>query len=95
MDFVLYQQPSCPFCKHFRRLFHKHIPEGKEVSIPDHSSPIWLEKKIDFVPTVIAYRDGVEIERIGAVRLVGIRKKMWLDWLEMIGKKYGWDGLES
>jgi glutaredoxin len=91
MEFVLYQQPSCPFCKHFQRLFHKYVPEGREIIIPDHGSPLWIEHKIDFVPTVIAYEDGKEVERLGAVKLVGIRKHQWVKWLQMIKDRYGID----
>ncbi|MFO8051281.1 MAG: thioredoxin family protein [Thermoplasmatota archaeon] len=94
MEFVLYQQPQCPFCKHFRRLFYKHIPGGKEVVIPDHGSELWTQHSIQYVPTVVAYRDGEEVERLSSVELVGIRKNRWLDWLDMIKEKYGVDRTE-
>lgn len=94
MEFVMYQQDRCPFCKHFRRLYYKHIPDGKEIMIPDHDSSIWIEEGIDFVPTVIAYENGEEVERLGAIKLVGIRKNMWLDWLQMIREKFGVDRTE-
>lgn len=94
MEFILYQQPSCPFCKHFRRLFYKYIPEGSEVVIPDHGCSLWSEHNIDFVPTVIAYENGKEVERLGAVKLIGIRKDKWMDWLRMINEKYGLDRTE-
>lgn len=89
MEFVLYQQPSCPFCKHFQRLFYKYIPEGKEVVLPNHECEIWTEKNIDFVPTVIAYENGVEVDRLGAKRLIGIRKGPWLKWLKKMKDEYG------
>ena len=95
MEFVLYQQPSCPFCKHFERMFKKHIQNGKIVIIPDHGSSMWLEKRIDFVPTVIVYKDGVEVDRLGAVKLIGIRKHAWLEWLEKIRSDHGGDVLKS
>jgi glutaredoxin len=91
MEFVLYQQPSCPFCKHFQRLFHKYIPEGKVVIIPDHECSLWVDHNIDYVPTVIAYQDGKEVERLGATKLVGIRKDKWTEWLRMIKDKYNVD----
>ncbi|MFW3145341.1 MAG: hypothetical protein ACMUIE_00835 [Thermoplasmatota archaeon] len=94
MEFVLYQQPSCPFCKHFERLFFKHIPDGKVVVIPDHASRLWIEHRLDFVPTVVAYLDGQEVERLGAVKLIGIRKQRWLDWLNEIKERYGVDRTE-
>lgn len=95
MEFVLYQQPSCPFCKHFKRLYYKFIPDGKEVVIPSHGSPLWTEHRIDFVPTVIAYEDGHEVERLGAVKLVGIRKDKWIQWLQMMKEKYNVDRIGS
>jgi len=95
MEFVLYQQPSCPFCKHFERMFKKYVPEGRSVIIPDHGSSLWTQHRIDFVPTVIAYKDGVEVARLGAVRLVGIRKEMWVEWLKKIGSDHGEDVLNS
>ena len=96
MEFVLYQQPSCPFCKHFQRLFNKYVPDGREVVIPDHGSPLWNEHEIDLVPTVILYDDdGNEVERLGAVKLIGIRKKQWIDWLRMIKERYGIDRTSS
>jgi glutaredoxin len=95
MDLILYQQPSCPFCKHFQRLFYKTIPEGKEVVIPSHSSEIWKEKGINFVPTVIAYKDGKEVDRLSAVKLIGIRKNRWLDWLKKLENDHDIDLLKS
>ena len=91
MEFVLYQQPECPFCKHFRRLFFKYIPEGKEIVIPDHGSELWMEHELEYVPTVVAYLDGKEVERLPSVKLVGIRKNDWTEWLNMIKDKYGVD----
>ncbi len=95
MEFVLYQQDRCPFCKHFQRLFYKYVPDGSDVRIPDHDSSLWIDHGIDFVPTVIAYQDGKEVERIGAVKLVGIRKNVWMEWLKMIKEKYGVDRTET
>ena len=94
MEFVLYQQASCPFCKHFQRLFYKFIPDGKEVVIPDHGSSLWTEHRIEYVPTVIAYEDGQEVERLDSIRLIGIRKNTWMEWLQMIKDKHGVDRTE-
>lgn len=91
MEFILYKQTKCPFCKHFNRLFYKHIPEGKEVVIPDHGSELWNKHGIEYVPTVIAYIDGEEVERLPSLKLIGIRKNKWIEWLSMIKEKYDVD----
>ncbi|MCK5773265.1 MAG: hypothetical protein KAH57_05705 [Thermoplasmata archaeon] len=86
MRFVLYQQDSCPFCKHFIRLYKKKFPDGEIITLKDYEDPLWVEKHISFVPTVIAYDDnGREIDRIGAVKMVGIRKGPWQAWLTEMG----------
>ncbi|MEA3559725.1 MAG: glutaredoxin domain-containing protein [Candidatus Thermoplasmatota archaeon] len=95
MEFILYQQPGCPFCKHFKRLFYKHIPEGKEIEIPDHGSKLWMEHGLEFVPTVVAYQNGKEVERLPSMKLIGIRKSKWIQWLNVIKGKYGIDRTES
>ncbi len=84
MEFVLYNMEDCPFCKHFRRIFRNTVPEGKMVILDGHTDPRWIEHRIDFVPTVIAYEDGVEVDRIGSVKMVGIRYERWVEWLKKV-----------
>ncbi|MCU0798819.1 MAG: hypothetical protein MUC62_04025 [Candidatus Thermoplasmatota archaeon] len=80
MEFVLYSLENCPFCKHFRRIFLRSVPDGKIVMLDGHSDSIWIEKDLHYVPTVIALEKGKEVDRLEAVKLVGIRYPVWLDW---------------
>lgn len=87
MRFVLYHMDRCVFCKHFRRMFKRDITNGEEVLLSGHEDPGWIEMGLNFVPTVIAYDDsGNEVSRLEAVRLVGIRKGPWADWLKEMGQ---------
>lgn len=86
MRFVLYQMETCPFCKHFKRMFFRDIPGGEEVMLDDHGDPGWVEHQLNYVPTVIAYDDdGNEVSRLESVKLVGIRKSRWTSWLVEMG----------
>ena len=65
------------------------IPEedyGEIITLKDYEDSLWVEKHIRFVPTVIAYDEkGHEVDRIGAVKMVGIRKGPWQAWLNEMG----------
>jgi glutaredoxin len=87
MKFVLYSLENCPFCKHFRRIFKNTLPDGDIMMLDGHSDNMWIEKNIDFVPTVVAYENGEEVDRISAEKLVGIRYPSWQGWIS----KYGVD----
>lgn len=88
MRFVLYQMESCPFCKHFRRIFYRDHPDGEEIMLDGHQDPEWIELGLNYVPTVIAYDDGGnEIDRLESVKLVGIRKGRWIEWLRKMEKQ--------
>jgi glutaredoxin len=77
---------TCPFCKHFRRMFFRDIQDGEEIILDGHEDPGWVELGLNYVPTVIAYNDeGREIDRLESVKLVGIRKDRWVDWLGKLG----------
>ncbi len=53
-----------------------------------HQDPGWVELRLNFVPTVIAYDDGGnEIDRLESVKLVGIRKDRWVEWLGKMEKQ--------
>ncbi|MGA1821898.1 MAG: hypothetical protein ACMUIG_05170 [Thermoplasmatota archaeon] len=82
MEFTLYEMEQCPFCKHFRRLFFKTVPEGKNVILKDHHDPGWIDHDLEFVPTVIATENNREISRIVAKGMVGIKKEKWEEWLD-------------
>ena len=81
MRYILYHATWCPFCRAFAPKFRKMVPEGEEILLDDQSDPRWLELKIDFVPTVIAYEGGREIKRIQAAPHVGITEDMFRDFL--------------
>lgn len=87
MEFVLYSLENCPFCKHFKRLFTNALPDGEIVMMDGHGDGLWIERGIDFVPTVIAYDNGAEVDRISAVKMVGIRYDAWQEWIGKYGIK--------
>jgi thiol-disulfide isomerase/thioredoxin len=58
----------CPFCKSFLGTFEgtmirKTDPQGALVDISDENNPLWETFKIDIVPTLVGFRDGVTIAR--------------------------------
>jgi len=88
MRFVLYQMETCPFCKHFRRMFFRDVPDGETVMLSGHEDPGWIEYSLDYVPTVIAYdEEGREADRLGAERLVGINRDRWEEWKDRLMKE--------
>jgi hypothetical protein len=90
MKMVLFQMERCPFCKHFRRMFYRDCPNGEELILDGHQDPRWVEYGLEYVPTVVAYdEEGKEIGRIGSVKLVGIKKARWLEWLKEMGLSRG------
>ena len=86
MKLVMFQMLDCPFCKHFKRIFYRDVPDGEEVILDGHGDQGWIDHRLDFVPTVIAYDDdGKEISRLSSVKLVGIRKGKLAGWLRELG----------
>ena len=85
MDLVMYSMENCPYCKHFRRIFVNSIPDGKIITLDRNDDTEWIERGIEFVPTVVAYEEGKEVDRLSAVSMVGIRYPIWKDWVSKYG----------
>jgi thiol-disulfide isomerase/thioredoxin len=67
----------CPFCRSFLAVFEstmtsKTDPEGALVDISAENNPLWEIFKVDIVPTLIRFRDGVAIARKDGVAGVGL-----------------------
>ena len=82
MERVAYHATWCPFCLAFMEHFRSLEPGGKEEVLDDMNNPLWLEKSIELVPTVIEYEDGVEKRRLSARVGVGITREMYEEWMK-------------
>jgi glutaredoxin len=87
MELVMYSMEDCPFCKHFARIFKKSLPDARIHMLDRNDDAEWIEKGIEFVPTVVVYKEGKDIDRISAVRMVGIRYPSWQEWIGKYGIK--------
>jgi len=77
----MYSMEDCPFCKHFARIFKKTLPDARIHMLDRNDGTEWIEKGIEFVPTVVAYENGKEVDRLSAVRMIGIRYGAWQEWV--------------
>lgn len=82
MERVAYHATWCPFCLAFMEHYRELEPEGKEKVLDDVHDPLWIEKNIEFVPTVIEYVNGAEKRRISARAGVGITREMYEEWMK-------------
>jgi len=82
MERVVYHATWCPFCLAFMENFKVLEPEGKEEVLDDMNNPLWIEKKLDLVPTVIEYENGVEARRLSAQTGIGITREMYEKWMK-------------
>ena len=81
MEYTLYHATWCPFCRGFAPEFRRGLPEGEEYLLDDMEDPLWVELKIDVVPTVIGYENGKEVSRIEARPHIGIDSDEFKDWI--------------
>ena len=82
MERVAYHATWCPYCLAFMENYRSLEPEGKDEVLDDMNDPLWIEKRIDLVPTVIEYENGVEIRRLTARSGVGITRAMYEEWMK-------------
>ncbi len=82
MEYVLYHATWCPFCIAFLEEWREIMPGGKEVIMDDQNDPLWVEKNLDFVPTVVGYENDVEKRRLMATAGVGITREMFEGWMD-------------
>ena len=67
----------CPFCRSFLGIFAstmlgKTDPQGALVDISDENNPLWETFKIDIVPTLVGFRDGIAIARKDGIAGAGL-----------------------
>jgi thioredoxin 1 len=67
----------CPFCRSFLTVFEstmigKTDPQGALVDVSAENNPLWEIFKVDIVPTLIGFRDGVAIARKDGAAGVGL-----------------------
>ncbi|MDE1825857.1 MAG: thioredoxin family protein [Candidatus Micrarchaeota archaeon] len=76
---VLFFADWCPFCRKFRPIFKRYESSSglwfAEAKINEDSNPMWDEFKIDYIPTVIAFKSGKIIARKDAVPKVGLSEE--------------------
>lgn len=69
----------CPFCREYLPLFKELdgvAPFPLAIAdVTDLQSPLWDTFHIDFVPTLVAFRDGRAIWRRDGVHMVGLHAK--------------------
>ncbi len=73
---VLYHATWCPFCRSFRPTFEK-LTAGAglqvvEAVLDDEENPIWIDQKIEVVPTVVFYENGRPSRRLDGRAGVGL-----------------------
>lgn len=68
---VMFAADWCGFCRRFYPHF-KRLQEGWVVDISDEDDPLWDDLRIDVVPTVILFEDGVPTRRWAGVLGEGV-----------------------
>jgi hypothetical protein len=69
-------------------MYDRDIKDGEDVLLTGHDDPRWVELGLNYVPTVIAYNDnGDEVSRLESIKLLGIRKGPWVNWMKEMGLK--------
>jgi thioredoxin-like negative regulator of GroEL len=83
--FALFYATWCPFSLAFLPVFEKHA-EGKghdcvRITIDDRES-LFDKYKVEYMPTVIFFKNGKPQKRLDATPRVGLSEKQLLDLLE-------------
>ncbi len=89
---VVFFASYCPFCSEFSDTFEKQTRNTEYViakaDITDDDNPFWETYDIKVVPTIVAFKDGKEIERKGSILGVGLNKKDLDTFLKNLQKLY-------
>jgi thioredoxin 1 len=83
--FALFYATWCPFSQQFLPYFQKHA-EGKghdcvKITIDDKQS-LFDKYHVEYMPTVIYFKDGKPARRLDATPRVGLSEKQLLELLE-------------
>ena len=82
----------CPFCRSFLSVFEsamvrKTDPQGAFVDISDEDNPLWETFKVDIVPTLVGFRNGLAIARKDGAAGVGLGMSDLQDALRKMEKR--------
>jgi len=88
---VLFYTTYCPFCLRFAPIFEEHSENQPflfaKADITDDSHPYWEKYKIDYVPTVIAFKSGQIVARRDSKAGVGLSEDDLLSLLKEVSSK--------
>jgi len=81
----------CPFCRAFLTIFESTMmkrsnPEGALVDISDENNRLWETFKVNIVPTLVGFRDGMPIVRKDGIAGAGLGMSDLLDALRKMEK---------
>jgi hypothetical protein len=82
----------CPFCTKFLTVFESAMmertnPVAALVDISDENNLLWEQFRVDVVPTLIGFRDSVEIVRKDGVAGAGLGMPELIDALGKMEKR--------
>ncbi|HVA82997.1 MAG TPA: thioredoxin family protein [Candidatus Aquilonibacter sp.] len=73
---VLFYADWCPYCRKFKPTFESYEKKFNanfaQAKINEDANPMWDKFKIEFIPTVIAFKDGEQVARIDAAAGQGL-----------------------
>jgi len=88
---VLFYTTYCPFCLRFAPIFEKYSVNQPYVfakaDITDDSHPYWDRYRINYVPTLIAFKSGQMLARRDAKGGVGLSEGDLLSLLKEVSSK--------
>jgi thioredoxin 1 len=88
---ALFYATYCPFCMRFAPIFEKHSVNQPYIfakaDITDDSHPYWERYKINYVPTVIAFKSGQIVARRDSKAGVGLGEGDLLSLLKEVSSK--------
>ncbi|MDE1845897.1 MAG: thioredoxin family protein [Candidatus Micrarchaeota archaeon] len=73
---VLFDADWCQYCKRFRPTFESYEKRCSanfaHALLNEDSNPMWDKFKIEFIPTLIAFKDGEQVARADALSGQGL-----------------------
>lgn len=74
---VMFYADWCGFCRAFTPTFEDRADDlplpAAAANITKESDPRWAEHEIDAVPTLVAFKDGEEVARVGGRPGAGLK----------------------
>lgn len=76
---VMFYATYCAYCRRFAPIFEQHSGNSQyrfaKANITDDDNPLWDKYDIPAVPTVIAFKNGLEAGRRSAVPGLGLKEE--------------------